>query len=251
MTGIEHGPGTFVLVGCGAAKASEPRPAGELYTSTYFALKRRYARAATAWTETPEQQQNAWSVLSAEHGVYPSALTLAPYDTAITDLDDAALDTWADRVRTALTSWLYHPFRSDTAPKETPAKRLIVLAGREYVTPLVERDVFERARPNRKAAPIIEIHTPFQDQGFDGIGEQMSWLADQIEQISVGQTTVELEAFGAGIERERARWQMDRKPVPDIEQTEQTALATFENPPDYYRSTEQRSLAELPTGSVR
>jgi len=64
--------GTFVLVGCGAAKADEPREARNLYTSNYFALKRRLAEALTAWAG--DHQTSAWAILSAEHGVIPITL---------------------------------------------------------------------------------------------------------------------------------------------------------------------------------
>jgi hypothetical protein len=35
--------GRFVLIGCGAAKATESVEACDLYTSSYFAVKRQYA----------------------------------------------------------------------------------------------------------------------------------------------------------------------------------------------------------------
>ena len=77
-SGSERTRGTFVLVNCGDANTDETREARDLYTSSYFVCKRRYAEGATQWARTPDRRANAWGVLSAEHGVVSSRLSIAP-----------------------------------------------------------------------------------------------------------------------------------------------------------------------------
>ena len=235
-------PGTFVLVGCGAAKADEPRPAGELYTSNYATLKRRYADAATAWAG--EHQPLAWAILSAEHGVIPNRIEIEPYDTTVDGLDEDALDRWADRVRSQLTDWLNWPFRADNDPRESPCGRLVVLAGERYIQPLESRDVFRgnvgqsfgSARPGLPCVPEF----PFREHDFDGIGEQMAWLKERAEEIAAPSEADTLASVGGGYERERPTWHLNRPPFP--ESTEQAGLDRFEDVPDQYIATEQQTL---------
>lgn len=105
--------GTFVLVGCGAAKRDPSDPvdvheaaigpdesvgptwtdetgpaweAQDLYTSTYFQTKREFAEAATQWAR--DRDGWAWSILSAEHHIVRPSKPLKPYDTTIDDLGD-------------------------------------------------------------------------------------------------------------------------------------------------------------------
>ncbi|WP_328763353.1 DUF6884 domain-containing protein [Haloarcula salinisoli] len=65
----ERTRGRFVLIGCGAAIASETVEARELYTSSYFAVKRQYVEAAVRWAGTADRWPNTWGILSAEHAV--------------------------------------------------------------------------------------------------------------------------------------------------------------------------------------
>ena len=234
--------GTFVLVGCGAAKADELKVAGELYTSNYFALKRRLAVAATAWAG--EHQSSAWAILSAEHGIIPPGLEYEPYDTTVGDLDENDLDQWADRVRSALTDWLNWPF-GDGDPRDSPCGRLVVLAGESYLQPLEDRELFRgnvggsfnRSRPGLPCVPEF----PFREHDFDGIGEQMAWLKKRAAEISEPTEADTLASVGGGYERERARWHLDRPSI-DIESTEQASLAAFEEVSAAYRATEQQRL---------
>jgi hypothetical protein len=234
--------GTFVLVGCGAAKADEAREARNLYTSNYFRLKRGLAEALTAWAG--EHQSSAWAILSAEHGVIPGGLEIEPYDTTVSDLTDDELDAWADRVRSGLTGWLNWPFRSDNDPRDSPCGRLLVLAGEGYIQPLEARDAFRgnvgggpgRSRPGLPCAPEF----PFREHDFDGIGEQMAWLKGRAEAIQGPAETDTLASVGGGYERERPRWQLDRPPFP--EETEQAGLGRFEEVPDQYIATTQTTL---------
>lgn len=235
--------GTFVLVGCGAAKADESREARNLYTSNYFALKRQLAKAATEWAG--EHQSSAWAILSAEYGVIPNGLEIDPYDTTVDDLDDDELDAWADRVKSGLTGWLNWPFCSDNDPRDSPCGRLVVLAGERYIRPLEARDTFRgnvgggpgRSRPGLPCVPEF----PFREHDFDGIGEQMAWLKERAEAIAAPTEADTLASVGGGYERDRPRWRLDHPPFP--EETEQAGLESFEEVPDEYIATEQRTLA--------
>lgn len=89
---------------------------------------------------------------------------------------ETRLDFWTRRVHFGLASWL--ELKSGFPEQEPHCDRLEVLAGNQYVEPLLENNVFE---------PFPwETVFPFQDQDFDGIGEQMHWLKNEVEQYSEG-----------------------------------------------------------------
>lgn len=90
---------TVVLVGCGKTKKSRRCQAQRMYTSTYFAKKREFAKYLG----------DDWFIISAEHGIVDPEEVIAPYDTS--PPDEWSLDT----------SWI-------------EADRLIVLAGERYTT---------------------------------------------------------------------------------------------------------------------
>lgn len=256
MTDDIRSRGVFVLVGCGEAKqdTEEPVPAHDLYTSPYFGLKRRFAEAATQWAG--QNQGSAWGILSAEHGVIPHGLEIETYDTTIDDLDEPAsehiqevkmpngeevvteLDWWARGCASALETWLRYPFRSDG---ETACGQVLVLAGRSYIKPLRERGVFGGVRDGLPVEPRF----PFEEQGLGGIGEQMAWLKTETERLETEHAPAqrsELTTFGGGYKRDRPLWQLGR-PAIDFEAAEQTTLGDFEDVPDRFRATEQRTLA--------
>ena len=156
----------FVIVGCGSAKrdpALEPgtlRPkrweARELYTSTYFAKKFRYAE------EIGDQQ----AILSAEHGLLYPWERIEPYDTSIDDLDDAELEGWADLVITELEEWTSWELSNGTDEIDVE-----ILAGQSYLEPL--RSTLDLIR-----GPITFSY-PFDETS--GIGDQLAWLTERIE----------------------------------------------------------------------
>lgn len=154
------------LVGCGAEKADERRPAGDLYTSSYFDQKRRYARLAC----------DEWAVLSAEWGVIGPECPIDPYDTTMSDHSPEERREWLESVEISV--------RSDVAGM-TPKSELVILAGRSYVEPLSE---FLETLP-------VQVRDPFAKTS--GIGEQRAWLSDEIERHSPTKQTG-LGAFAGG-----------------------------------------------------
>lgn len=239
--GIDHGRGTFVVVGCGAAKADERREARNLYTSNYFQIKRQFAEAATNWIPDATHRGNGWMILSAKHLIWPPRLELEPYNRTIEDLDEDDRDAWAKRINAALIDWLRSPFRADE-PEDSPCKNLIVLAGQKYIEPLLERDAFTAGEKHNYGVPTVP-QFPLQESDLGGIGEQMAWLKEMIDVVDSTPTErAELEAFGGGYERSRAMWQLDRNPM-NVEETEQAELSTFEDIDERYVATEQQSLS--------
>lgn len=184
--------GRFVLAGCGDAKSDESRQARNLYSSSYFSLKRRYTEAATRWARTADRRANAWAVLSAEHHVLPARLEVEPYDTTLDDLRgnpiegepsytlpsgesvETELDKWALRVHTFLADWLARPFQADQ--EESPCRELVVLAGSSYVDALRNRGVFSgqptAIRTGRDTCKVLPpratVRFPFQEQDLVG-----------------------------------------------------------------------------------
>lgn len=225
---------TLVLVGCGAAKRDPSDPtdlhqaeiaegeewggttgplwrAEDLYTSTYFSVKREFAESVTGWTG---EQSTGWGVLSAEHGVVSAWRPLAPYDTTVDDLGDdptdescwaehpyrrpdgqevvTEMDKWATDTALTLCKWLAANGAGSDALFEGRKRTLLVLAGKSYVEPLRERKVFENgiARvtgdPNRGQEPPIQTRFLFEEIDAGGIGEQMAWLSDAVDTIDEG-----------------------------------------------------------------
>jgi len=270
----ERTRGRFVLIGCGAAKAPETVEARNLYTSSYFAVKRQYAEAAVQWAGTADRRANSWGILSAEHAVLPPRLEVDPYDTTVDDLRgvsienepayelpsgepvETELDRWAMRVHSALASWLRRPFAADQ--QESPCRELVVLAGSDYVDALRERDIFS-GRPtairtgretHQALPPKATVRFPFQERDFDGMFDQMAWLSERADELSAEAAPArraELSVFDGGYERERASWQTGQQGV-DIDGTEQASLEAFEDVDDRFRATRQIRLGDQQDG---
>jgi hypothetical protein len=150
-----RGSNRFALVGCGSAKHDTPAPARELYTSTYFELKRQYA----------VEHADSWHILSAKHGLVVPDEPIAPYDASLSKRSDSyigddAVATWGERVRTSLETHL-------TERNPTPA--VVVLAGEDYAAPL--DPLLEQSR--------FDVEWPFRQDDLAGIGDQMHWLSEQ------------------------------------------------------------------------
>lgn len=143
------------IVGCGDQKLDlsgdkGPVTISRLYTSNYFELKREYAKECC----------DRYLILSAKHGlVQPGFYVTDDYDLTITDLDDAELSQWVSDVSSELSR----------IGKYRPQDTLVLLAGQDYLDPLA--GALDHL-PN-------DIKRPFADTG--GIGEQMGWLKEHIE----------------------------------------------------------------------
>lgn len=150
---------TIVLVGCGEAKQEGAAEARELYTSTYFQLKRGYAEAVAA---------DEWYVLSAENGLVQPETVIPCYDTEMDDVED---ERWARRVLGDL-------------PDLSNAE-VVVLAGPDYLDPLEAR---LRARAARVSAPT---------RGME-IGDRMAWLSEHTPETDDGNggSDTRLSEFG-------------------------------------------------------
>lgn len=151
---------TLVIVGCGAAKADESTAAKDIYTSIYFQKKRVYA----------EQAGDDWMILSAKHGLVDPDATISPYDTRIDDLDSDALDALAHDVGCTLCEWAETMWSNGH-----DIERIDVLAGQRYLDPLRKRDAFAVTTES----PVV---LPLQENDLSGIGEQMAWLSDTVEE---------------------------------------------------------------------
>ena len=76
------------LVGCVKEKRSSAAQAKDLYTSTLFQGRRRFA----------ERSCSEWWILSAQHGLVTPGFQLAPYDLALKDLSRGERRRWSDTV---------------------------------------------------------------------------------------------------------------------------------------------------------
>lgn len=78
-------PFPLALVGCGKAKAEEPRPARKLYTSGLFRLSFAYAQA----------QARQVFIVSAHHGLVHPEGTLFPYEGTLAQMTSERQQGWA------------------------------------------------------------------------------------------------------------------------------------------------------------
>lgn len=168
------------LVGCGKQKREDGREhmAKALYTSSYFAQKRRLAEAASRWY-----------ILSAKHGLLAPSHPLGYYDRSMGDVAQAGeTAAWGDRVVAALLCrW------GEFADAGVAA--LALLAGSDYVDPLLDAfrrsDSFEAwgapaspvaAAPDAACEGVrvgarghdLRVETPLRGMPFH---VQMSWLS--------------------------------------------------------------------------
>ena len=226
---------TLVLVGCGKAKR-DPADEGDLhaavvgpgetwggtqgpawraedlYTSTYFGVKREFAEVITRWARSYEGNPGGWAVLSAEHDIIPHWKPVPTYDTTVDDLGTdpinpdhrvdnpyrlrrpdgreivTEMDRWAASVAYGLCRWVAC-FRDGGVGGAVEPNKLLVLAGSSYTEPLAERGVFEYGISRMAGNPNAGRKFPLQERFlFDhidagGIGEQMGWMSEAIERL--------------------------------------------------------------------
>lgn len=157
-------------------------------------------------------------------------------------------------MHTHLAERLARPFQADQ--EESPCRELVVLAGSSYVNALRNRGVFSgqptairTGRATYKALPPrATVRFPFQEQDLGGLFEQQAWLAeraDELEAEAAPARPSELSAYGAGYERDRARWQVNQPRV-SVDGTEQAQLASFGDVPEQFIASNEMQ-AELST----
>lgn len=167
-------PVRLTYIGCGKTKRDEKSLAANLYTSTYFQLKRKYAA----------RMSDSWAILSAKYGVLDPFTPTEPYDRTMTDYpiesaDDAehgTTDQWADSVLQSIEALL----REREADESQPAvDEIVMLAGKPYLTPL--REGGGRETLSEMAARYdVTVRYPFDQTS--GIGEQMGWCGDNTDE---------------------------------------------------------------------
>jgi hypothetical protein len=136
---------TVYLVSCVSKKRSTPARARDLYTSDWFVKARDYV----------ERSRSLWFILSAEHGLVPPDLTMAPYERTLNYMSAAERRAWAARVKAQMETSL--PI----------VDRVVVLAGLRYREYLMDY-LAQRAR-------IVEVPM----KGLT-IGRQLHYLADAL-----------------------------------------------------------------------
>lgn len=128
--------GLIVVVGCGRIKRDHPAPAGEMYVGSFHRLCREAADAL---------RPDVLFILSAKYGLVSPGRVIKPYDTRLGG-PGSVLPARLERQAKRAGAW--------------HADRVIVLAGRDYVT--LARTVWPEA-----IAPL---------EGARGIGEMRSIL---------------------------------------------------------------------------
>lgn len=146
----------YVLVGCGSKKIDEPgMPAAkDLYTSSYFDKKQRFA----------EEFGDEWYVVSAKFGVVHSETSIWNYDATVEDVYN---DEWLDVVEKNL----------DEKLDWTTDDEVYVLVGKKYLDAEDHHGRSLRGLLN-KSPP--DIHYPFSQTS--GIGKQQQYLDEVIEE---------------------------------------------------------------------
>lgn len=137
----------LVVIGCVAKKKAEPAPAKDLYLSTLFAMRRKYAEASGC----------PWAIVSANYRkiIAPDEI-VEPYDRAMSQLKRDELDFWA--IDGGFSFWCVFGELSRGCVVE-------VHAGAAYVEAL-------RSALCRRFGATIE--TPLAGVG---IGNQLAWYS--------------------------------------------------------------------------
>lgn len=144
----------LVIVGCGSAKQDleedETVPARDLYTSNFAHLKRDYGDA-----------HGGMRILSAEHGIVRPDTEIGYYDTHISDLSDREQNELAVHAVQAIR----------VACREHDTSEVHLLVGQDYRDVLADHVGRLNAR----------VRWPLSS--FDGIGYQMGWLSDALDEF--------------------------------------------------------------------
>lgn len=106
-----------VLLGCGKAKASEARPARELYTGNLFRLSLRYAELRAA-------EGGVVYVVSAEHGLVELDQVVEPYEKSLQGSSKREREAWGLRTF------------DDVRRRHQQPGNVVILAGDVYAYPL-------------------------------------------------------------------------------------------------------------------
>jgi hypothetical protein len=136
-----EGSRRLFLVSCVSQKKGHPAPAADLYVSAWF----RKARGLVEATGSP------WFILSAEHGLLPPHVVVAPYERTLNRMSAADRRAWANRVREQIVAM---------APT---SDEVVVLAGaryREHLLPWL-RERFGKVTIPMEGLPI---------------GHQLNWM---------------------------------------------------------------------------
>lgn len=180
---IESRPAVnLAVVGCGSSKVdtAEPVEARDLYDSSYWSCKEKWASTA-----------DDWKIISAKHGLLDPQEQLLPYDRTVEDLRgvpvdsdgtlptgsdvDDRLDEWALRVGDSLRGWVRRALGPEVAHRDV---RLQVCLGKRYEAPLRGRGVFAVEDLGRST---VTVEWPWRESDLGGIGDQMEWLSDRAE----------------------------------------------------------------------
>jgi cytoplasmic iron level regulating protein YaaA (DUF328/UPF0246 family) len=136
----------IAFVSCVSKKADQPQPARDLYISDWFKKASRYA----------EKTSDQWYILSAKHGILEPDKEIAPYEKTLNDMGVDQRRSWAADVARQLEEVLQ------------AGDQVILLAGQRYREFLLE--------PLR----ILGCDVKIPMRGMR-IGEQLSWLKEQLE----------------------------------------------------------------------
>lgn len=140
---------TVALVSCGKSKASEPRPARELYTGGLF-------RASYEWAT---RHADRVFILSAKHGLVEPEQVIAPYDHKLSEKSKKERQAWGERVVSSL-------FGKVRAKK----MRIIVLAGQEYA------DALPLAWEAKRLGRDVSVEKPLKGKSQ---GERLAFFAQE------------------------------------------------------------------------
>ena len=171
------------LLGCGAEKQDEPAEARDLYTSTYFQKKRRWA----------ELYAYRYLIVSAEHVLLEPEDEIEPYDTRLSDLTETGRELWRQRLVDKLSVELSTVYG-------TPHSHEVVLLMGESYRDAVREALEATARGYFDEDEHAAVWSPFEDveQARGGQGNQMGWLSDEIERAEKPNGQTDMEAFADG-----------------------------------------------------
>jgi hypothetical protein len=153
----------LVLIACSEKKLSHASPAAELYTGQLFRLSRRYA----------EHLGGAWRILSAKYGVVDPRQIIEPYDRTLRGKGRDEVRQWAAWCQCDLIHAMAELGCEETRGDYLDFPRVIILAGKDYVQPLLRWTMLSHYR-DRVETPLAGL----------GIGKQLAFLSQAVREVN-------------------------------------------------------------------
>jgi hypothetical protein len=143
----------YAIISCGKDKLNRDAQARDMYTGPFFSKMKEYAETCT----------DGYWILSSKYGLIEPDKAIEPYNKTPTDITEEE----REEVRREAINKLQG---TDVNWKKKEVE-LVILGGQDY------RDLL---KPVAQKLPT-DVQYPLQQDDLEGLGDQMAWLKNKIE----------------------------------------------------------------------